>query len=93
MTVFSFSDYNGDSEDEELPYDEYLTVKAFLEMHFGKDTGEAVYKQLERRARHSTKEVGGLPGLIFNEEGGEFVSFSTDPMQEDEFGSFDDDAL
>lgn len=90
MTTFSFSDYNDENEEEELPYDEYLTVKAFLEMHFGKDTGAAVYRQLTRMAEKAAGDVGGLPGLIFNADGGEFVSFSADPRHEDEFGLFEE---
>jgi hypothetical protein len=90
MTTFSFSDYNDENEEEELPYDEYLTVKAFLEMHFGTDTGLAVYRQLKRMAEKAAGDVGGLPGLIFNDDGGEFVSFSADPLQEDEFWRTDE---
>jgi hypothetical protein len=93
MTVFSFSDYNDEHEEDELPYDDYLTVKAFLEMHFGKETGGAVYAQLERMARKQTKSVGGFPGIVFNDDGGEFVSFEMDPNQEDEFGVFDEEGL
>lgn len=85
MTIFSFSDYNSEFNTEEQPYDDYLTVKAFLEMHFGKNTGREVYRQLERRARKAADEVGGLPGIVFNDDGGEFVSFNEDPVQ-DNFG-------
>lgn len=87
MTIFSFSDYNSEFDGESQPYDDYLTVKAFLELHFGKNTGREIYKQLERQARKSSAETGGLPGLIFNAEGGEFVSFSEDPVR-DEFDMY-----
>lgn len=87
MTIFSFSDYNSEFNGESQPYDDYLTVKAFLEMHFGKNTGREIYKQLENRARKSAAEAGGLPGLIFNDEGGEFVSFSEDGAT-DEFNLY-----
>ena len=93
MTTFSFSDDNDNNEEDELPYDEYLTVKAFLEMHFGTETGAAVYRQLNRMAQRAASDVGGLPGLIFNNDGGEFVSFSDDPLQEDESWRSDDDAF
>lgn len=77
---------------EEQPYDEYLTVAAFLEMHFGKQTGKEVYKALLRRAQQSAAEVGGCPGLIFNDEGGEFVSFS-DELDEHNFGLYTGDDM
>lgn len=89
MTIFSFSDYNSESEDE-LPFDDYLTVRAFLEAHFGKNTGEEVYKQLFRMARKSADDVGGLPGIIFNDDGGEFVSFR-DESDAETFGAFSSD--
>ena len=91
MTIFSFSDYNPDAGDEELPYDEYLTVKACLEMHFGRHTGGEVYKQLYRMATRATEGVGGLAGLVFNDDGGEFVSFSEQPEGTPEFFVDEDD--
>jgi hypothetical protein len=41
-------------------------------------------------AEKAAGDVGGLPGLIFNDDGGEFVSFSADPLQEDEFWRTDE---
>jgi hypothetical protein len=89
MTIFSFSDYEAESEDE-LPFDDYLTVRAFLEAHFGKHTGGEVYKQLLRMAKKSADDVGGLPGIVFNDDGGEFVSFRDDSNSET-FGAFSGD--
>jgi hypothetical protein len=85
---FLFADFSDNDDDGyvEQPYDEYLTVQAFLEMHFGEHTGRNVYNALLRMARKATTDVGGSPGLIFNDEGGEFVSFSEEPN--DNFGLF-----
>jgi|APCry1669188879_1035177.scaffolds.fasta_scaffold00762_7 hypothetical protein len=79
MGLFSFDDYDDEAAETPLPYDEYLTVKAFLEMHFGDHTGGQVYNALLRMAKNAAAESGGCPGLIFNDEGGEFVSFSEEP--------------
>lgn len=88
MSIFSdFSDY--DDEDIEEPFDGYLTVRAFLEMHFGNQLGGKVYRALLRTAQKAANEAGGSPGLIFNDDGGEFVSFSEEPN--DNFGLFTGD--
>lgn len=80
MTVFSFSDFSSDDnfDDEEQPYDLYLTVRGFLETHYG-DIGKKIYRALERRAAQSIEGAGELPGIVFNADGGEFVSFSENP--------------
>ena len=80
MSIFPFSDFSPDDgyDDEEQPYDDYLTVKGFLEIHFG-DTGKQIYASLLRRATKAARDIGGLPGIVFNDDGGEFVSFSEEP--------------
>jgi hypothetical protein len=92
MTVFSFSDFSSDDnfDDEEQPYDEYLTVKGFLETHYG-DTGKKIYQALERRATKSANDIGGLPGIVFNADGGEFVSFSEEPEEGFDVIGFDEE--
>jgi len=79
MAIFDFTEFSSgdDFDDAELPYDEYLTVKAFLEMHCGKETGTKIYEGLRRMAEKAAQNTDGsfVPGLIFNDDGGEFVSF------------------
>ena len=44
-------------------------------MKFGKLKGRAIYRELAHIANKAALENGGVPGLIFNDDGGEFVSF------------------
>ena len=76
MALFDFDEFSNGYEFDEtpLPYDEYLTVKAFLEMHCGRETGGKIYDGLRRMAERAA-EAGTVPGIVFNDEGGEFVSF------------------
>lgn len=77
----TFAEFSGSDEDEfadtDEEYSNYLTVEAYLEMHFG-EKGKQVYRRLRRIAQKTTAEVGGTAGIIFNDEGGEFVSFDED---------------
>lgn len=83
----SFSDFLSDEQsDDDMPYADYLTVKAFLEMHFGIEHGREIYDKLTRQARKAADDVGGFPGIVFNADGGEFVSFSKE--EEDQFDFF-----
>lgn len=77
MSIFNFEDYD-DERETAVPYDDYLTVRAFLDTHYG-DVGVRIYDDLLRMAKRTTDDVGGTPGLIFTPEGGEFVSFSDEP--------------
>lgn len=71
-------DENPYEEDNvEEGYEEYLTVEALLCIKFGDKRGAAIYKLLKKYATRAAKAaaLGGEPGLLFTEDGGEFVSF------------------
>ena len=57
---------------ESLPFDPYLTVKGLLKTHYGLEHGGEIYDLLLRTARGAAGE-GQTPGIVFNEDGGEFV--------------------
>ena len=67
-------------ESESAPYDPYLTVLGLLKTHYGLEHGEEIYQLLFRTARFAAEASGeGLkPGILFGDEGGEFVGFSDD---------------
>ena len=67
-------DDNPDFETEH-GFEEYLSVKALLQLKLGKVQGRRVYDMLEKIANETTEENGGRPGILFSEDGGEFVSF------------------
>lgn len=74
---FDFDSYEDDEAADPLPeaVEKHVTVETLLTMKFGKLRGRAIYRELARIANRAASENGGLPGLIFNEDGGEFVSF------------------
>lgn len=79
MTVKNF---NFDDHDDDEPVDpiseeieNQVTVEGLLVLKFGKIRGRAIYRELSKVADRAAKEAGGLPGLLFNDDGGEFVSF------------------
>lgn len=67
-----------DFESVSFPYDPYLTVKGLLKTHYGLEHGEEIYELLRRTARGAadSTERDVRPGIVFNEEGGEFVGIS-----------------
>jgi hypothetical protein len=68
-----------DLESVSFPYDAYLTVRGLLQTHYGLEHGDEIYELLMRTAlgaAESTGRVAAQPGLIFNEEGGEFVGLT-----------------
>jgi hypothetical protein len=69
---------NEDLESVSFPYDPYLTVKGLLKTHYGLEHGEEIYELLRRTARGAAESTGRdvRPGLVFNEDGGEFVGIS-----------------
>lgn len=69
---------NEDLESVSFPYDEYLTVRGLLQTHYGLEHGDEIYELLRRTAQRAAKNVGrGLkPGMIFNDDGGEFVGLA-----------------
>ncbi|NBT75165.1 hypothetical protein EBZ80_21425 [bacterium] len=84
MDFGGFIDDENPYEDEnaEEGYEEYLTVEALLCVKFGDQRGAKIYRVLKKYATRAAQELdGGEPGLLFNDEGGEFVSF-TDSVAE-----------
>jgi len=69
---------NEDLESVSFPYDEYLTVRGLLQTHYGLEHGDEIYELLRRTAQRAAKNVGrgAKPGLIFNDDGGEFVGLA-----------------
>jgi hypothetical protein len=86
-------DFNGHIDDENRRqheaseelycFEDYLTVRALLGMHFGERVGNDIYNLLERMGTKVATEMGGTPGILFNESGGEFVSFDNDPPDDE----------
>lgn len=66
-----------EEESAEEGYEEYLTVEALLCIKYGDRRGAAIYKLLKKYASRAADAAGdgGEPGLLFTEDGGEFVSF------------------
>lgn len=85
---FDFDDDLGANESNSEPYDTYMTVRGLLCTHFGVEHGDEIYELLLRTARASAEsiEANTVPGILFSEEGGEFVGFADDavdpPVQE-----------
>lgn len=83
----AFADFSNDMDDDfdkpDESFSDYLTVEAYLELHFGA-VGLQVYRRLKKMAEKTTEDVGGDAGIIFNEDGGEFVSFNSEDGDEDE---------
>lgn len=62
-----------ESQADSRGYDVYLTVRGLLRTHFGVEHGNEIYELLEHTARKmSDPEM--KHGIIFDDEGGEFVS-------------------
>jgi hypothetical protein len=75
--------YEDDNEEE--GYEEYLTVEALLCVKFGDRRGARIYKLLKKYATRAAQALdGGEPGLIFNDDGGEFVSFMDNAIAEED---------
>lgn len=68
-------DENVNEDEQDIGYEEYLTVEALLQLKFGDRRGSKIYKLLMRFGQKAAEENGGEPGLLFTEDGGEFVSF------------------
>ena len=67
-----------DLESVSFPYDPYLTVKGLLKTHYGLEHGEEIYELLRRTAQAAADSTGRVaePGLVFNDDGGEFVGMA-----------------
>ena len=74
-------DFGGHIDDEnpefetEHGFEEYLSFKALLQLKLGDARGKALYALLENIAHETIESVGGKAGILFNDDGGEFVSF------------------
>lgn len=81
---FDFDSQDFDEPVDPLPeaVEKHTTVKGLLMLKFGQIKGRAIYRELARIAQKAADEAGGVPGLIFNDDGGEFVSFHPN----DEYG-------
>jgi hypothetical protein len=62
-----------DPRAESKDYDIYLNVRGLLKTHFGAEHGDEIYELLKRTAENAT-DPGMSHGIIFDEDGGEFVS-------------------
>lgn len=62
---------------ESFPFDPYLNVRGLLQTHYGLEHGEEIYELLLRTARGAA-EKGQVPGIVFGEEGGEFVGLEVE---------------
>ena len=62
-------------ESTSLPFDKYLTVLGLLKTHYGLEHGEEIYELLKRTAEEISEstEMSTQPGILFNNDGGEFV--------------------
>jgi hypothetical protein len=72
-----------DLESISFPYDRYLTVRGLLQTHYGLEHGDEIYELLLRSAsdaaqlaEESTGERAA-PGILFEEDGGEFVGIES----------------
>lgn len=78
-TNFDFGGFVNDDDDNDSIGDanatDAMSVRAVLGFKFGERRGDMIYRLLERLAKKAATSNGGMPGLLFTEEGGEFVSF------------------
>lgn len=58
---------------ESKDYDIYLNVRGLLRTHFGVEHGDEIYELLERTARNMS-DPDMKHGIVFDDDGGEFVS-------------------
>jgi hypothetical protein len=81
-----FDDYEPTTEGLE-PYEAYLSVRGLLCLRFGKEHGDEVYALLQRAAQGAADEIDAptTPGIIFNDDGGEFVGFEANPESTEEY--------
>lgn len=80
-----FDDYEPTTDGLE-PYEAYLSVRGLLCMRFGKEHGDEIYALLMRAAFAAADDIDAptIPGIIFNDDGGEFVGFENDPETAEE---------
>jgi hypothetical protein len=97
MTPSHFADFDDDeslefeSGSESFEFDSYLTVRGLLRAHYGKDRGDDIYNLLKRTAEKTSDAISDIavaPGILFNDDGGEFVGFEKDAISEEEADEF-----
>lgn len=66
----------GGFESVSYPFDGYLTVRGLLRTHYGVEHGDEIYDLLLRTAETVGSGEGLKPGILFDEEGGEFVGLA-----------------
>jgi len=62
-----------DLESVSFPFDKYLNVKGLLCTHYGLEHGDEIYQLLKRSAQEIANMTNRSPGIIFDDDGGEFV--------------------
>lgn len=89
MTNADFADFDDyePTADDLQPYEAYLTVRGLLCVRFGKEHGDEIYNLLRRAANSAAEDIPAktTPGIIFNDEGGEFVGFEGNPEETEEY--------
>lgn len=55
--------------------EKHMTVRTLLVVRYGVEMGKKIYEDLARMANKAAEQNGGEPGLIFDDNGGHFVSF------------------
>lgn len=80
-----FDDYEPVADGLE-PYESYLSVRGLLCTRFGKEHGDEIYELLRRAAHAAADDIPAktMPGILFNDEGGEFVGFEGNPGEQEE---------
>lgn len=81
-----FDDYEPVADGLE-PYESYLTVRGLLCMRFGKEHGDEIYALLKRAAVAAADDIPAktIPGIIFNDDGGDFVGFEHNSEETEEY--------
>jgi hypothetical protein len=89
MASSYFADFDDDESlefengNQSFDFDHYLTVRGVLRAHYGKERGDDIYELLKRTAEKtadSISDVETAPGILFNDDGGEFVGFEKDAI-------------
>lgn len=62
-------------ESVSFPFDPYLNVRGLLRTHYGLEHGTEIYDLLKRTAEQVAEDMS--PGIVFDEDGGEFVGVET----------------
>lgn len=91
MTPSDFADFDDDDvlddieHQEPQPWEVFLNVRGLLCSRYGKERGEDIYGLLFSAAQHASDNTPAetQPGILFTEDGGEFVGFEAEDMREE----------